>query len=209
MAAVSRRSALRLFAASGLGLVAGCRPSRPTVGSSRSVPTRSVPAAAPTVHPTPKPPIDPVVARTASTERALLAAYDATAATHPELAVRLAPLRADHVQHLEGMIPGSATASSTPTPSASPTLTAPPTATPTPAIDPSSAPLSPAAASSAAASSRAAATHLALVDLGALESAAAAARIDDLAACSGSLARVVASIGGCEAAHAALLTADP
>jgi hypothetical protein len=41
--------------------------------------------------------------------------------------------------------------------------------------------------------------------LGSLEHDAAAARVDDVMSSSGSLARLVASIGGCEAAHAALL----
>jgi hypothetical protein len=39
-----------------------------------------------------------------------------------------------------------------------------------------------------------------------LERSAAAARLGDVVTTSGSLARLVASIGGCEAAHAALLS---
>jgi hypothetical protein len=41
--------------------------------------------------------------------------------------------------------------------------------------------------------------------LAARERAAAAARIDDLMSADGSLARLLATIGGCEASHASLL----
>jgi hypothetical protein len=44
-----------------------------------------------------------------------------------------------------------------------------------------------------------------MAQLATLEGAAAAARLTDVAATGGSLARLLASIGGCEAAHAALL----
>ena len=125
------------------------------------------------------PTIDPVVARAAAAENDLLLAYESAAFTHPELASVFAPLRADHVAHLRGLLPTAAT--SPPPPIASPLVTSPNAVASTAPSDP------------------------VLAQLASLERAAAAARLTDVAATSGSLARLLASIGGCEAAHAALL----
>lgn len=103
----------------------------------------------------------------------MLLAYDTAAAAHPDLASVLAPLRADHAAHLQGLLPSAVT---------SPAAIA--SSNPVASISPSDA---------------------VLVDLATLERAAAAARLTDVAATGGSLARLLASIGGCEAAHAALL----
>ena len=53
-----------------------------------------------------------------SREQALLTAYDATLAAHPQLAALLVPLRQEHLVHLERLRPPAA---GTPTPSASAT----------------------------------------------------------------------------------------
>jgi hypothetical protein len=109
-----------------------------------------------------------------SAEAGLITQYDAVLAQFPELAVKLAPLRADHAGHLAaagGTAPASA-----------------PAATPTP---------TPAAGASATA----------LAGLAGAERAAANSRIGDCGTAHGpELARLLASIGGCEAAHSAVLT---
>jgi hypothetical protein len=132
--------------------------------------------------------------RVAAAEVALVAAYDAAAAAHPELAGRLAPFRADHVAHLHGLVPEGLP------PSASPSSASPSSASPSSA--------SPANTASAAVpvSSPPASTAV-LLHLADLERTAAAVRLTDVAATTGSLARLIASIGGSEAAHAALLVA--
>lgn len=220
---VGRRGVLRLLGIAALSAVAGCRS-----GKQRSTPQSPVPAATssigsrqPAVPPTPQPsqparaqptpsPLsaDQLLAqRVAVAERALLAAYDAVAVAHPELAGRLAPFRADHAAHLHGLVseaapssaPSSAPAANAPAASA-PEVSAPPSG-----IAPASA--SPFAAGSPLAAVSSPASDTLLLHLADLERAAAAARLDDVAATSGSLARLVASIGGCEAAHAVLLVA--
>jgi hypothetical protein len=115
-----------------------------------------------------------VAQRVAAAEQTLLAAYDATAVAHPELAGRLAPFRADHAAHLQGLVPG-ALPNASPYPTDTPLLSSP------------------------------SSTEI-FQSLADLERAAAAARLGDVATTSGSLARLIASIGGCEAAHAALLS---
>jgi hypothetical protein len=134
-----------------------------------------------------------VAQQVAAAEQALLAAYDAVTVAHPELAGRLAPFRADHAAHLHGLVPGA-------TPS---------TRTSSNTAPSSAAPVSSAPSSSASAgppvSSPPASTAI-LHQLANLERSAAAARLQDVATTSGSLARLIASIGGCEAAHAALLS---
>lgn len=83
------------------------------------------------------PPPDPDVLaadRAAQTERRLLAAYDAAVALAPQLADRLLPLRADHVEHLAALglpetpapAPVDPSAGPTPTPTPTPTVVAPP-----------------------------------------------------------------------------------
>jgi hypothetical protein len=128
-----------------------------------------------------------VARRVAVDEQALLAAYDAVALAHPELAGRLAPFRADHAAHLQGLVPGA-------TPSTTPSTTAP-----------ASNPASGTASALPPLSSPPSSTAI-LHNLADLERDAAAARLGDVGATSGSLARLIASIGGCEAAHAALLS---
>ena len=215
---IGRRSVLRLLGVAALGLVASCRP-----GKQRTAPTSPGPA---TTRPAPSPqPATPTTASTAAAsvqptvsplsadqlvaqrvalaEQALLGAYDAVTVAHPELAGRLAPFRADHVAHLRGLVPG-----------ATPSTTAPPNTAPSSSAPSSSAPSSSAASSSAPASSAPASPPLSsppastviLRQLADLERSAAAARLGDVVTTSGSLARLVASIGGCEAAHAALLS---
>jgi hypothetical protein len=204
-ALIGRRSVLRLLGVAALGLVAGCRPGKqrtaPTsAGASTTPPTgsrQSAPSSAPPTAPpaSPKAPVlsaDQLLAgRIAIAEEALLAAYDAAADAHPELADRLASFRADHAAHLHGLVPGA-------TPPA-PSSTAPSSAAP------SSIPPSGAASANAPVSSPPASTAI-LRQLADLERSAAAARVNDVMSTTGSLARLVASIGGCEAAHAALLS---
>lgn len=182
----SRRTALRLLGVATVGSLAGCRRSSghaaPATPSRAPTPTatgaRPNSAATPTPTPTvaPTAAVDPVVARAAAAEKALLLAYDTAALAHPELAGVLTPLRADHAEHLRGLLPAAET--------------------------------SPPANKGVASSNPAASTapsDLVLAELASLERAAAAARLTDVAATGGSLARLLASIGGCEAAHAALL----
>ena len=188
---LTRRTALRLLGAALLATVAGCRPSKKSAGASTSpsgaglTPGR---ASATTV-----PPSKALAARVADDERKLLAAYDAAIAHQPELTATLAPLRADHAAHLVALTPGAPTTVSSPQPTS---------ATPTPSVANPSAETSAANPGSPAQSLRAET----LAALAAREHAAAAARVDDLmSTADGSLARLLASIGGCEAAHANLL----
>ena len=200
-ATLSRRGLLRLLGGSivvGLGSLAGCRPdAHPKPSASPHVPPGKDSAAA-TASRSPLA-SDVVVARVAGDERALIAAYDDAMSAHPGLASRLAALRADHADHLDGLLPGAAASlAASPAP---PPLPGTPTTCCTASTMPGSAltPSGPASSSAALASVTA---HLA-----SLEHSAAAARVDDLAASPGSLARVLASIGGCEASHEALLRA--
>lgn len=190
---VSRRAALRLLGAAMLATVAGCRSSKksgPAQSTSGAGATAGRPSSA-TI-----PPAQALAARVADDELALIAAYDAAIAAQPELESTLAPLRADHAAHLVGLRPGATTAP----PSSKPT-SATPTATPSPA--------NPSVGSSAPAGSPAESARTeTLAALAARERIAAAARVDDLMSTDdGSLARLLASIGGCEAAHASLLRA--
>jgi hypothetical protein len=210
---VGRRSVLRLFGVAALGLVAGCRsgkqrtaPAAPAAsttppGRSPQPAATSVPAASTSASPKPTvsalSPDQLVAQRVAAAEQALLAAYDAVTLTHPELAGRLAPFRADHAAHLQGLVPGatpstppSNTTSSNTTPSSTPVASIPPSGTASAGPPLSSPPVSTAV----------------FHQLADLERDAAAARLGDVATTSGSLARLIASIGGCEAAHAALLS---
>jgi hypothetical protein len=191
---VGRRSVLRLLGVAALGLVAGCRSGKqraaPTTSAGSTTPPSRSPQPAATSAPpatasntvpvSPKPTVsalspDQLVAqRVAAAEQALLAAYDATAVAHPELAGRLAPFRADHAAHLQGLAPGSL-ANASPYPTNTPLLSSPTS------------------------------TEI-FQSLADLERTAAAARLRDVETTSGSLARLIASIGGCEAAHAALLS---
>ncbi len=200
---VSRRTALRLLIVGALGLLTACRPTRSPAATATSGST-TAPAATgpptPSVHGSPAAPTkaELAVKRAAAAEQALLLAYDTAVGQHPELADRLAPVRADHAAHLVALTPGAptASASASASPSVSPGLAEP-------TSPGSSGP--PPVGSSTNASSAASDQLVVLAGLVSLERQAAAARLDDLAATSGSLAMVLASIGGCEAAHAALL----
>jgi hypothetical protein len=211
---VTRRTALQLGATAVLGLLAGCRPSRAPAGATASAsvtpaPSTATPATdATSADAATSAVAGPVVQRVAAAEQTLLAAYDAAALNQPELASRLAPLRADHAAHLDGLLPGADTSSPSPAPVENPPAS--PTALASaPAAAASSAPAAAAASEEAAASAAAADQRFVLTSLADLELAAAAARLDDLADATGSIARLIASIGGCEAAHATLLSASP
>ena len=140
-------------------------------------------------EPSPTPTPDPdaaLVAAVVDDKRALLARYTATTARFPGLAARLAPLRADHVGHLAALNASEPTVppTSVPTPN--------PVGTPTPG--PSAGPTVPA-------DRKAAARALAKA-----EQAAAGRRVPQcVAARDRDLALLLASLGGCEAAHGALL----
>jgi hypothetical protein len=200
---VGRRSVLRLLGVAALGLVTGCRSGKQRTAPTTPLASTTPPSRSPQPVRTSAPPAtasaspratvsalspDQLVAqRVAAAEQTLLAAYDAVTAAHPELTGRLAPFRADHAAHLQGLVPGA-------TPSTTPSNTAPASGPPSSiAVGP---PVSSPPASTAI-----------LHSLADLERAAAAARLGDVATTSGSLARLIASIGGCEAAHAVLLSA--
>ncbi|GGZ78664.1 hypothetical protein AB0P12_30280 [Streptomyces subrutilus] len=123
----------------------------------------------------------------------LLERYDATAAAHPDLAQRLAPLRASVAAHAAALSPdpaGSASASrSASAPPPAPTGAAAPTAS-------GAEPVPPKAAD--------ALTALADAERGLSES-----RTIDLAGAPGELARTLASVAACGAVHAYLLTSTP
>lgn len=206
---LTRRTVLRALGVAAMGLVAGCRSAKrgaaPASGSSPA-PNSPTPSTTPTAAAPPTLSPDELLAKQVSiAETELVAAYDAAASQHPELASLLAPFRADHAAHADALVPGAAN----PPPPAPP----PPSPAPSSAL-PSSTPLasaspsggSPSGASpSLAPPSSAQPPNPIIAALAALESGAAAARVDDLATATGSLARLLASIGGCEAAHAALL----
>jgi hypothetical protein len=214
---MGRRSVLRLLGVTAFGLVASCRSGKQRTAPASTGPSTTPPTGSPLPAPTSAPPTtvpasplptvsamsaDQLVAqRVAIAEEALLAAYDAVADAHPELAGRIAPFRADHAAHLHGLVPGatpSTTAPSTTAPSSPATLSSAPAA-------PSNTVPSGIASASAPLSSPPASTAI-LQQLADLERSAASARVDDVLTASGSLARLIASIGGCEAAHAALLS---
>jgi hypothetical protein len=169
----TRRQALA--AAFALACAAGCH-------------GRGAPAEAPSPpSQTRPPPPDPLVA-ILDTEQRLIAAYDATAAAHPALATRLAPMRADHAEHASaleralGRTPPATLGTSSPgTGSAG-------AGTPTPAP-----PRVPGNRTRALAALRAA------------ERAAAAARASAAETAPADRAVLLASIAACEASHEVLL----
>ena len=110
-----------------------------------------------------------------SDKRELLAAYAATAAAHPGLAERLAPIVATHEAHLAALDTGGSPTSS---------------GTPADRADRRGVPARPGEA---------------LAALAARERAAARARLSQILPASPALARLVASIGAAEAVHAVLL----
>ncbi|MFF8265783.1 hypothetical protein ACF059_00155 [Streptomyces sp. NPDC016562] len=116
----------------------------------------------------------------------LLERYDATAAAHPALAGRLAPLRAAVAAHTAALSP-----TSTGSPSAAASVAAGAAA---PAS--SGEPVPPVAAE-------------ALTALADAERSLSEARTIDLAGAPGELARMLASVAACGAVHAHLLTSTP
>ncbi|WP_329198780.1 MULTISPECIES: hypothetical protein [unclassified Streptomyces] len=123
------------------------------------------------------------------TER-LLERYDATTAAHPDLAGRLAPLRAAVAAHHAALaVSGSAPPAGAGAPSASSSGSAPSAGTPAPR----SAPV-PATAAEA------------LTELADTERSLSEARTIALAGAPGELARLLASVAACGAVHAYLLT---
>jgi hypothetical protein len=193
---LSRRAALRLLGVSALATIAGCRPSKKSddggTSSGGAPPAGGKPSAASASAGTIAP-AQALAKLVADDERALIAAYDAAIEATPELESVLAPLRADHAAHLVGLTPGA------PTTQGGSVAGTSATPTPTPSAVAGSAAASP--PNSPAQSLRA----QTLTALAAKERAAAAARVDDLMSAEGSLARLLASIGGCEASHASLL----
>lgn len=118
----------------------------------------------------------------------LLERYDATAAAHPALSERLAPLRAAVVEHaaaLSAASPGSAAPSAAP--SGATGAAAPPA---------SREPVPPTPAD-------------ALAALADAERTLSETRTIDLAGAPGELARMLASVAACGAVHAFLLTSPP
>ncbi|MGW7452901.1 hypothetical protein [Streptomyces sp. NPDC054787] len=116
----------------------------------------------------------------------LLERYDATAAAHPALAGRLAPLRAAVAAHTAAL---SLTPAGSPSPAASVAAGAAAPAA-------SGEPVPPVAAE-------------ALTALADAERSLSEARTIDLAGAPGELARMLASVAACGAVHAHLLTSTP
>ncbi|WP_411107655.1 hypothetical protein [Streptomyces sp. cmx-4-9] len=172
----SRRSLLA--GAAGAVLLTGCSEGEPPGTDSGAAPERRMREAA-----------------VRDSER-LLERYDATLAAHPDLAGRLAPLRASVAAHVAalaspGPVPGGATPSGSP-----PGSPAPAGATPA----------GPPAGSAAAVPPQPADALTALADA---ERSLAEARTIDLAGAPGELARMLASVAACGAVHTHLLTSTP
>lgn len=125
-----------------------------------------------------------LLARAVAEKQDLLAAYEAALTRHPELTERLRPMRADHQAHLAAL-----TAFRPEVTAAGPTASA-----------------SPAAAASPTAAATQTDRARTVEDLAAAEQASANRRIGQCeTARDRQLARLLASIGGCEAAHTAVL----
>lgn len=91
--------------------------------------------------PEPPPEPDPDVALTAQAadrERSLLAAYDAALAAVPSLTDRLAPLRAEHAEHLAAL--GALDPAPTPSSTSAPPTSSPPVSPPAPPSPPPTGP---------------------------------------------------------------------
>ncbi|WP_327416726.1 hypothetical protein [Streptomyces sp. NBC_01233] len=119
----------------------------------------------------------------------LLERYDATAAAHPALAARLAPLRAAVAAHSAALAP---TPAGSPSPSAS--------------RSGGTGAAAPGAASGEPVPPKPADALTALADA---ERSLSEARTMDLAGAPGELARMLASVAACGAVHAYLLTSTP
>lgn len=142
--------------------------------------------------PEPDPDLE-LLARAIGEKQDLLAAYDAATARHPQLTERLRPFRADHEAHLAALTTARPDAPiAAPSPSASPTGPTGPT-DPTDPTGPTGPTVSPDRAQ-------------AVADLARAELSSANRRIGQCErARDRQLARLLASIGGCEAAHTAVL----
>jgi hypothetical protein len=136
-------------------------------------------------------------ARAARDSAALLERYDAVLAVHPAFAVRLAPLRAEVLRHVEAFGGAGATAS----PSAPSPAGTSPSPSPSPSVPPSAAASGQASAAPVPADPRAA-----LAALAAAERTLADARTTQLLGVPGEQARLLASVAAAGAAHVYLLT---
>ncbi|MFK4122849.1 hypothetical protein [Streptomyces longwoodensis] len=145
-------------------------------------------------------------ARAARDSVALLERYDAVLAVHPALAVRLAPLRAEVLRHVEAF-GGTRAAASPSAPSSAGTSPSAPSAS---AASPSAPPASATAPEPASGQPSAAAVppdpRAALAGLAAAERTLADARTTQLLAVPGEQARLLASVAAAGAAHVYLLT---
>lgn len=130
--------------------------------------------------------------------RRLLERYDSTAAAHPALAQRLAPLRAAVAEHAAALAPVDPAA---PSPSPSRSHSAPSSAAPSAGTE--------AAGAAPGRDAVPAEAEEALSALADAERSLAETRTVDLAAAPGELARMLASVAACGAVHAHLLTATP
>lgn len=195
----SRRAMLGVAAA---GVLTGCSSGGTTAAAARSGPA---PGAAER-------------ARAAADSLGLLRRYDAAAAAHPDLAVRLAPLRSEIARHASalGANPPAAVppAGSTPSASARPTPPAgsTPSAHPTPPAASGSATTRPPATDSAPAApvpAVPAGSPATLAWLAAAERTLADRRAAALLTVPGDLARLLASIAAADAGHVVLLAPAP
>nr|WP_242438692.1 hypothetical protein [Streptomyces sp. CB00455] len=126
----------------------------------------------------------------------LLERYDTTAAAHPALAERLAPLRAAVAAHAAAL---------SPTPPGTPTPAPPGSAAPSASASPSGG----TGAAAPAGGPVPAVPAEALTALADAERSLSQARTIDLAGAPGELARLLASVAACGAVHAFLLTSTP
>ncbi|MFI1001770.1 hypothetical protein ACIP10_24790 [Streptomyces galbus] len=136
-------------------------------------------------------------ARAARDSTALLERYDAVLAVHPAFAVRLAPLRAEVLRHVEAFGGAGTTAS----PSAPSPAGTSPSPSPSPSVPPSAAASGQPFAAPVPADPRAA-----LAALAAAERTLADARTTQLLGVPGEQARLLASVAAAGAAHVYLLT---
>jgi hypothetical protein len=167
--------------------------------------------------PAPRPSADDLArAAVISQVDALVASYRAAVTALPRLVAVVGSLLAEHEAHLQALGPMPTTVPSpyvpgTPTPSDSPSSPAPtPSASSSPSAPVSGDPTLSASAvrvAATAAPPRPSAESLALEKLRALELAAAPRTAAQTVHASGPLARLIASIAACEAAHAAVLRA--
>jgi hypothetical protein len=190
----TRRSVL----VAGLGALAAAGLSA-CKGSASPAPTPSATVDADTV----------VRRRVVDAKLALLGLYDAVGAAHPALASRLAPLAEEHRDHVRALGGNPAASAATPGVSTAPTSAAAPThgASAVPATPPPASASQPGAASTSPQPSVPADPKAALDLLVGSEQAASDQRLTQVGDVSGELARLLGSIGACEAVHAELLPA--